>query len=167
MDSLCHVKSEIMYSRDKLFMYSLECYFGVYFSHCFATQEIYTKITLSWVHKLFATRVHSTSFSVSYVNVKNIATYLFQLQNVYTVCDCLNDYVCIHSTNIQYMKIRYWLGHCILSFFSELYMMNMIVFGPCCPQGWTQRVSYVPAVIPVTSPLETGRFIRELGWSWE
>ena len=33
-----------MYSRDELFLGSLECYFGIYFPRCFATREINTKI---------------------------------------------------------------------------------------------------------------------------
>ena len=122
------------YSHDKLSMYSLECYFGVYFPHCFATWEINTNITLSWVHKQFATRVH-TSFSISYVNVKNIATYLYQNQNIYTICDCLNDYVCIHSSNIQYMKMWYWLGHCIVSFFQNCTWWIWLSFVLVVPQG--------------------------------
>ena len=32
-----------MYSRDELFLRSLECYFGVYFPRCFATREINIK----------------------------------------------------------------------------------------------------------------------------
>ena len=48
-----------MYSCDELFMRPLECYFGVYFPRCCATREINTKITLSWAHKQFATRVHT------------------------------------------------------------------------------------------------------------
>ena len=40
-------------------MQSLECYFSVYIPHCCATPGINTKITISWVHKQFATtRVH-------------------------------------------------------------------------------------------------------------
>ena len=48
-----------MYSYDELFMRSLECYFGLYFPRCCTTREINTKITLSWAHKQFATRVHT------------------------------------------------------------------------------------------------------------
>ena len=48
-----------MNSCDELFMRSLECYFGVYFPRCCATREINIKITLSWAHKQFATRVHT------------------------------------------------------------------------------------------------------------
>ena len=40
-------------------MRSLECYFGVCFPRCLATREINTKITLSWAHKQFATRIHT------------------------------------------------------------------------------------------------------------
>ena len=47
-----------MYFRDKLFLHSLECNFCVYFHCCCATWEMNTKITLLWVHKHFATRVH-------------------------------------------------------------------------------------------------------------
>ena len=53
-----------MYSRDKLFLRSLECYFAVNFPRCFATREINNKITLSWTLKQFVTRVH-TLFSIS------------------------------------------------------------------------------------------------------
>ena len=51
-------------------MRSLECYFGVYFLRCCATREINTKITLSWTHKQFATRVH-TLFYIYWMNDKN------------------------------------------------------------------------------------------------
>ena len=51
-----------MYSRDKLFTRSLECYFGVHFPRCRATREINTKITLSWARKQFACREHTSSF---------------------------------------------------------------------------------------------------------
>ena len=54
-----------MYCRAKLFIRSLECYFGVYFTRCFATREINTKITLSWAYKPFATTVQ-TLFSMYY-----------------------------------------------------------------------------------------------------
>ena len=47
-----------MYSREELFLSSLECYFCVYFPSCEATREINTKITLSWALKQFVTRVH-------------------------------------------------------------------------------------------------------------
>ena len=52
-----------MYSRDELFLRSLERYFGVYVPRCFAIREIKTKISLSWALKQFVTRVH-TSFSI-------------------------------------------------------------------------------------------------------
>ena len=48
-----------MYSCDELFMRSIECYFGVYFPRCCATREINTKITPSWAHRQFVTRVHT------------------------------------------------------------------------------------------------------------
>ena len=46
-------------SHGELFLRSLECYFCIYFSRCFATREISTKITLSWALKQFVTRVHT------------------------------------------------------------------------------------------------------------
>ena len=56
-----------MYSHEKLFLCSPKCYFCVYFPCCFATQEINTKITLSWALKQFITRVH-TLFSIYIMN---------------------------------------------------------------------------------------------------
>ena len=35
-----------MYSRDELFLASLECRFGVYFPRCFATREKSTNVNL-------------------------------------------------------------------------------------------------------------------------
>ena len=54
-----------MYSRDELFLHSLECYFGVYFPRCFATREINTKITLSLVSA--ETIRHSSTYIIIYV----------------------------------------------------------------------------------------------------
>ena len=42
------------YCHDELFMHTLKSYFGVYFPHCFATNDINNKTTLSWVHKQIA-----------------------------------------------------------------------------------------------------------------
>ena len=39
-----------MYSSDKLFQYSQEGYFGVYFPSCEATAEINTKVTPNHKH---------------------------------------------------------------------------------------------------------------------
>ena len=49
-----------MYYCDWLFMHSWEGYFVIYFPCCFATQEIKTKIRLSWAHKKFATHCSTT-----------------------------------------------------------------------------------------------------------
>ena len=46
-----------------MFLWPLECYFGIHFPRCFATQELNTKITLSWALKQFVTQVH-TLFSI-------------------------------------------------------------------------------------------------------
>ena len=51
----------------KLFMYSWEHYFGVYFLICETTREINTKITLSWVHKQFITSVHTLLYFLHYI----------------------------------------------------------------------------------------------------
>ena len=59
MDSLCRVRNKIIYALLRRTVYALECYFGVYFPRCCATREINTKITLSWAHKKFPTRVHT------------------------------------------------------------------------------------------------------------
>ena len=42
-----------MQPRDELFMRSLECYIGVYFSRYFATREIYTKIPHPLCERIF------------------------------------------------------------------------------------------------------------------
>ena len=56
-----------MYSCDELFMRSLECYSCVYFPRYCATREINNKITLSWAHKQFATRVHTLFYASTYI----------------------------------------------------------------------------------------------------
>ena len=48
-----------MHSRNELFLRSLDCDFGVYFTRCSAAREINTKITLSWALKQFFTREHT------------------------------------------------------------------------------------------------------------
>ena len=48
-----------MYSRDEPFLRSLECYFGIYFPRCFATREIYNKITHSRALKQFVTWLYT------------------------------------------------------------------------------------------------------------
>ena len=63
MDSLCRVWNKVMYVLLWRTVYALTrgCYFGVYFPRCCANWEINTKITLSWAHKQFSTRVHTSS----------------------------------------------------------------------------------------------------------
>ena len=69
-----------MYSRAELFMCSLECYFGVYFSHCCATQEINTKITLSLAYKQFATEyIHYSIYVCVLQCVNQHALFLFYI----------------------------------------------------------------------------------------
>ena len=67
LNIIIHMIASQLYSCDKLFLHTLECYFGVYFPRCFATREINTKITLLWALKQLITRVH-TSFSIYYFN---------------------------------------------------------------------------------------------------
>ena len=51
MSSFCHERNR------KMFV--LLCYFGIYFPWWLVTQEINTKITFLWVHKLLITPVHT------------------------------------------------------------------------------------------------------------
>ena len=53
-----------MYSRDGLFLRSLDGSFGIYFPRCFATREMNTKITLSWA---LETVRHSSTYIIIYV----------------------------------------------------------------------------------------------------
>ena len=78
-------KNKIMYAnwRDKLFMRALEWYFGVYSPCCFAIREINTKITFPWVHKLFATGVHTLFYiyqlscqGALYVHIRNCSPFI-------------------------------------------------------------------------------------------
>ena len=61
-----------MYSRDKLLLCLLECYFGIYFPRCCTTPEIITKITFSGVHKQFAMGVHTLFYIYIYYWVSKI-----------------------------------------------------------------------------------------------
>ena len=65
LDSLC-LRNEILYILSWRTVYALrECYFGVYLPCWFVTREMNTKITLSWAHKQFATRVQSLFYICS------------------------------------------------------------------------------------------------------
>ena len=80
-----------MYSRDELFLRSLECYFG-----------IYTKITLEWALKQFVTRVH-TLFSI-------LCMYLILLiGNLYGV----SSHVAAYAHPCQFVSSCLWLNHVI------------------------------------------------------
>ena len=48
--------------RGALFLRSLKCYFGIYFTRRFTTWEINTKITFAWALKQFVTRVHTVFY---------------------------------------------------------------------------------------------------------
>ena len=58
MGSSCRIRNEMMYVLPWRTV-SVERYFGVYLPHCFASREINTKITLSWVHKQVACLAHT------------------------------------------------------------------------------------------------------------
>ena len=58
-----------MYSWDKLFWHSLECYFGIYFPSYFTTREINTKIALLWVFKQFVTWVHTLFYILQWTKL--------------------------------------------------------------------------------------------------
>ena len=60
-----------MYCHDELFMGPLKGYFALYFPGRFATQEINTKITISWAHKQLATQGHILSSIYSGKNIWN------------------------------------------------------------------------------------------------
>ena len=68
MELLCHVSNKLMYvlAWRTVFCAQSSVIFGVYFPRCFTTQEINTKINLSWALKQFVTRVH-TLFTLSSV----------------------------------------------------------------------------------------------------
>ena len=93
-----------MYSRDELFLLSLECYICVYFPRCFATQEINTKITLSWALKQFVTRVH-TLFSIYWGNMticlRALARQIPVKSELLHVLECWMP-VANHGTHIDY-----------------------------------------------------------------
>ena len=93
-----------MYSRDELFLCSLQGYFDGYFPRCFATLEINTKRTLLCALKQFVTQVH-TLFSV----IKKMAKPSISEINILWWC-CWNwsnimlshfadylNFMCLHS----------------------------------------------------------------------
>ena len=130
-----------MYSHDKLFLHSLECYFGVNFPSWEATREINTKITLSWVLKQFITRVHTlfsmyATYSISHRNCRfclcgicyqPLVFYLCFLQrknflvsthknivNIRAAADLSIPRYWTHLTRIFRERIQYRLRHFIL-----------------------------------------------------
>ena len=58
-DSLCRVRNKIMNVLSWHTDYAHTRIHVVYFLICCATREINTRITLSWAHKQFATRIHT------------------------------------------------------------------------------------------------------------
>ena len=94
MDSLCHVRNKIMYVLLWRTVYALKCYFGVYFLSCCTTWEINTKITLSWAHKQFATRVHAL-FSIYSVHGGSRWSITPIPQGYFTVYSG-NTWLCVH-----------------------------------------------------------------------
>ena len=60
------------YSRDQLFILSLECYFGVYFPCCCVTRVISIKLIILWAHKQFAIRVHTLTYKYMCIDMNHI-----------------------------------------------------------------------------------------------
>ena len=95
-----------MYSRDKPLRRSLECYFGICFPRCFATQEINTQITLWWVLKWFVTWVH-TLFSICQWQVVlqwDITLSVYFICIIFIVCQFHKGekYICLQIKNFLY-----------------------------------------------------------------
>ena len=83
-------------------MRSLECYFGIYSPRCCATREINTKITFSWAHKQFATRVHR----LFYINSSGSLGFLsLRLLRYHTFLDSLDIIIIITITIINIIVI--------------------------------------------------------------
>ena len=81
----CKKKNKIFILLGDLFMRSLNCYFGVY---CCAIWGINTKITFSWAHEQFATRVY-TLFLILYKKEllsMQIMVWFIILADVYNEC---------------------------------------------------------------------------------
>ena len=95
----CRIK-QCMYSRHEPFLRSLECYFGIYFPRCFATQDINTKITLSWALKRFVTRVH-TLFSMHFLYNAYIYMRIYMYMYIY-----IYIYIYIYKYIYIYIYIR-------------------------------------------------------------
>ena len=113
-------------------MISLKCYFGVYFLHCFATQEIITKITLSWEHRQSVTPVHTLTLlcmpaldSISSAN----HTYLHHFQ----CCSLCNDRI---GTNWLTFWRRYFQ---ILDI--HLHLISIKILWKLVPQCQTDNKS--------------------------
>ena len=97
-------------------MHSLECYFGVYFPRCCATREINTKITLSWAHKQFATRVHALFYIYLDQYLLSLLMHMCHLASLsYSVIPLYNkpppswDYLCRYF-HIQILLISTYLN---------------------------------------------------------
>ena len=99
----------------------LECYFGVYFPRCCATREINTKITLSWVHKQFATRVH-TLISI-YHHCGQTLTIDHMLLECALVQQCRDEYYTVDSLNALFETIP---ETCIVEFLREAGFFHLI-----------------------------------------
>ena len=116
-----------MYSREELFLRSLECYFGVYFPRCFATREKNTKITLSWALKQFVTRVH-TLFSI-FPNGHEQMKLLVRQVNFNSGLEIF--YKSWKNENIKPLVIIKWCfvswGFCVLK--HEIPCKNKIIYG--------------------------------------
>ena len=110
-----------MYSRDELFLCSLECYFG-----------IYTKITLERALKQFVTRVH-TLFSI-------LCMYLILLiGNLYGV----SSHVAAYAHPCQFVSSCLWLNH-VIAHYDVIKWKHFPVTGPLCEEFTGHR--WIPLI---------------------
>ena len=94
-----------MYCCDELFMHSLKCYFGIHLPRCCATRAINTKITLSWAHKQFTTRV-LTLFSMYSTRSPLHGWFQFQKKSnsMAITVNCIQYQLCDHYKKLHMDK---------------------------------------------------------------
>ena len=130
-----------MYSPEQLFLCSLEYYLSVHFTLCFTTQEINTKITLSWALKQFVAQVN-TLFCISQNNHnKQQAT-----------CLAGTTWSCFVSPKNKYLFlpfITHWGDVC-----------NVMYVGPCYKRTECMRMWWHGNAFHTT-----GSFMRGINWS--
>ena len=124
--SLCHVRNEIMYVLVWRTVYALtRVLFWCLFLPLLRNSEINTKITLSWAHKQFATRVH-TLFSIYVGLMPPLMVYI------------------IYCGALMGLDLIYQAGYC--NWIRKLLQMSLgMVFIPKCV-AHQFRQSYIGAL---------------------